>query len=52
METSRIVIAEVNENMPRTCGDSFVHVSQIDYLVEVSEPVYEIPQASITKVEE
>jgi len=52
LEASKTVIAEVNDNMPRTCGDSFVHLSQIDYLVEVSEPVYEIPQVSITKVEE
>ena len=51
LETARIVIAEVNENMPRTCGDSMVHVSRLDWLVEESEPIYEIPPAKITKVE-
>jgi len=51
LETARIIIAEVNENMPRTCGDSFIHLSRIDYLVEVSEPIYEIPPTNITNVE-
>jgi 4-hydroxybutyrate CoA-transferase len=51
LETARIIIAEVNENMPRTCGDSFVHLSRINYLVEVSEPIYEIPPTNITNVE-
>ncbi|HEY3343024.1 MAG TPA: 4-hydroxybutyrate CoA-transferase, partial [Anaerolineae bacterium] len=32
-ENSRIVIAEVNPRMPRTLGDSFIHMSRIDYCV-------------------
>lgn len=36
---ARTVIAQVNEAMPRTHGDAFVHVSQIDYIVEHSEPL-------------
>lgn len=47
----RVVIAEVNPNMPRTHGRSFIHVSQIDYIVEVDEPVYELEQFLITDVE-
>ena len=47
----RVVIAEVNPNMPRTHGRSFIHVSQIDYVVEVTQPIYEIPQSPITAVE-
>ena len=47
----RVVIAEVNPNMPRTHGRSFIHVSQIDYIVEVTQPIYEIPQSPITDVE-
>ena len=31
---AKLVIAEVNERLIRTCGDNFVHVSQIDYFVE------------------
>jgi len=47
----RVVIAEVNPNMPRTHGRSFIHVSQIDYIVEVTQPLYELPQSPITDVE-
>ena len=38
------IIAQVNNNMPRTFGDSFVHVSSIDMLVPYDEQVIEIPQ--------
>lgn len=51
IETSRIVIAEVNENMPRTGGDSIVHVSDIDYMFEAHEPLYEVPAPNITNLE-
>lgn len=48
---ARIVIAEINPNMPRTQGKSFIHISQIDYVVEVNEPLYELEQFPITDVE-
>ena len=35
------VIAQVNAQMPRTYGDSFIHVSQLDSIVEVSQPLCE-----------
>jgi len=47
----RVVIAEVNPNMPKTHGRSFIHVSQIDYIVEVDQPLYELEQSPITEVE-
>lgn len=47
----RSIIAEVNPNMPKTHGRSFIHVSQIDYIVEVTQPLYELPQSPITDVE-
>ncbi len=40
---ARLVIAQVNGQMPRTFGDSAVHVSSIDMLVSADEPVVEIP---------
>lgn len=40
-ESADIIIAEVNEQMPRTLGDSFIHVSKIDYLVPVD---YDLPE--------
>lgn len=50
-EYAEIVIAEVNDQMPRTHGDSFLHVSEITYFVEYSHPVLEIPRPKITDVE-
>jgi len=40
---ARYVIAQVNSNMPRTFGDSFLHVNAIDVLVPCDEGVIEIP---------
>ena len=36
------VIAQVNAHMPRTHGDSFLHVSQIDHLVPVDAELIEV----------
>ena len=36
---ARYVVAQVNGNMPRTYGDSFIHVSEIDAIVELSRPL-------------
>ena len=41
MEHAQLVIAQVNPCMPRTWGDSFVHVNEIDYLVPKDEPLVE-----------
>ncbi|NPA06213.1 MAG: acetyl-CoA hydrolase/transferase family protein [Chloroflexi bacterium] len=50
-ESARIVIAEVNDRMPRTLGDSFIHVSKIDYFVPVSYPLPELPQGQPGEVQ-
>jgi acyl-CoA hydrolase len=42
--TGKLVIAEVNANMPRTYGDCFLHVSEIDVLVETCRPLLELPR--------
>jgi 4-hydroxybutyrate CoA-transferase len=41
-ESAEIIIAEVNEQMPRTLGDTFIHVSAIDYIVPVDYPLPEL----------
>ena len=41
VEHAAIVIAQVNPRMPRTWGDSFVHVDDIDWLVPHEEPLVE-----------
>jgi len=40
-EAADVVLAEVNPRMPRTLGDSFIHVNDIDALVPVDYPVTE-----------
>lgn len=42
-ESAKLLVAQVNKHMPRTYGDCFLHVSQIDYLVEHDEPLLEWP---------
>ena len=42
-ESAEIIIAEVNNEMPRTLGDSFIHVNDIDYIVPVDYPLPELP---------
>jgi len=43
IDSADVVIAEVNRLMPRTHGDSFVHVSDVDALVECEAPLLELP---------
>ncbi|MBU2447274.1 MAG: 4-hydroxybutyrate CoA-transferase [Bacteroidetes bacterium] len=43
-ENSQTIIAQVNPNMPRALGDSFIHINKINYIVEVDEPITELPQ--------
>ena len=43
-QAARIVIAEVNDRMPRVLGDSFIHASKLDYIVPVSRALIEFPQ--------
>jgi acyl-CoA hydrolase len=52
IENAKIVIAQVNPKMPRTFGDGILHVSEIDYLVEVNLPIHEHPVAAFSKEEE
>ena len=52
VKQAEVVIAQVNQFMPRTHGDSFVHVSEISDFVEFDEPIIELPNPKITDVEE
>jgi 4-hydroxybutyrate CoA-transferase len=45
---ARYVVAQVNDEMPRTYGDSFIHVSDIDAVVESSRPLCEMKKVEIT----
>ncbi len=47
-ESARMVIAQVNPKMPKVCGDTFVHVDEIDCLVWCEEPIV----TSIPKIQD
>jgi 4-hydroxybutyrate CoA-transferase len=48
---ARYVIAQINDRMPRTFGDSFIHVNQIDAIVESSRPLCEANKAKIGDIQ-
>ncbi len=48
---AKLTIAEVNPNMPRTGGDAFLPVSEIDYFVPTDRPMLEIQPPTIGEVE-
>jgi acyl-CoA hydrolase len=48
---ARTVIAQLNRSMPRTLGESFVHVNDIDLAIEVDRPPYRYPDPEIGDVE-
>ncbi len=43
-EKAKLVIAQVNRQMPRVLGDSFIHINNIDIVVEHDEPLLEAPR--------
>ena len=51
VHTARRVVAQVNPNMPRTHGEGLLHVSKIDAMVEVDEPLPEAPRHELTEIE-
>ncbi len=50
-ETAKIVVAQVNDKMPRTLGDSFIHVSRVSKIVETSVDLPTLEQIPFTEVE-
>jgi 4-hydroxybutyrate CoA-transferase len=47
---ARYVVAQVNDQMPRTYGDSFIHVNDIDVVVESSRPLCAMKKPEITEL--
>lgn len=45
IEAADLVVMEVNANLPRTLGDTAVHVSKVDYFIENTVPVPELTVA-------
>jgi acyl-CoA hydrolase len=52
IENAKTVVAQVNPRMPRTFGDGILHVSEIDYLVEVDVPIFSHSVEPFTPEEE
>lgn len=52
IENAKIVIAQVNPQMPRTFGDGILHISEINYLVDVNMPIYGHEMAAISPLED
>jgi 4-hydroxybutyrate CoA-transferase len=50
-EKAKIIIAQVNDQMPRVLGDSFIHVSRVHKIVEISEPLPELERSPMSEVE-
>ena len=51
LDQAKLVIAQVNKNMPRTMGNCFVPVTDIDYFVPCDEPIIELGRPTLTDVE-
>ena len=51
VECAKIIIAQINPMMPFTYGDSVIHISKIDALVKVDDPLAETPHIAPTETE-
>ena len=51
-EMAKIVIAQVNKNMPRTFGDTMIHIDDIDFAVEADDELYGAKPIALTEVED
>ncbi len=50
-ESAKIVVAQVNEKMPRALGDSFIHATRVSKIVEISKDLPELQPIPFTDVE-
>lgn len=51
IENADIVILEINPNLPVVGGETEIHISEVDYLVEVNTPIPELPDYKLTDVD-
>ncbi|MDD5170957.1 MAG: acetyl-CoA hydrolase/transferase C-terminal domain-containing protein [Syntrophales bacterium] len=51
LENADLVVLEVNEKMPRTCGDTQVHISNVNFLVENTRDIPALPPVAPTEKE-
>ncbi len=51
VEYAKLVIAQINPNMPRTHGDGMIHKSRIDFAIECNDALPEMHPHPITEIE-
>ncbi|SRX55129.1 acetyl-CoA hydrolase/transferase family protein [Aequorivita sp. CIP111184] len=51
IETAKKVVAQINPQVPRTHGDGIIHIKNIDFAVEVNEPIHASLLGTPTEVE-
>lgn len=52
IECADLVVLEINDNLPRSFGDTQVHVDDIDLLVKNNAPLLTVPPIEATEVEQ
>lgn len=52
IENADLVILEVNRNLPRTFGDTSVHISEVDFVYENDAPLFQVPSVEATELEQ
>lgn len=50
-ENAKIVIGEINDQMPCVGGDNLIHISELDYIIEASYPLPEVITMKGTEIE-
>jgi len=50
-KVARHVVAQINDHMPRTYGDSFIHVNDIDTFVESSRPLCALKKPEVSELQ-
>jgi len=51
VHSAKLVIAQVNPNMPRTHGEGMLHISKIHAMIDVSDPILETPRRALSDIE-
>lgn len=51
VDTASIIIAQINPQMPRINGDGFIHISKINYAIEINAPIIEKKLSPTNEIE-
>ncbi len=52
IQNAKVVIAQVNPQMPRTFGDGIIHIKEIDYIVNVDVPIFGHKMETVSETED